>query len=258
MGKEIGVEVDLSTVPLKYPGLRPWEVWLSEAQERMVLAIPPAKLDRLKEICAGRDVELMVIGHFSGDEQLRLRYGDKVVGEIAMAFLHGGAPRLHLQAEWRPSYFPEPALDGGSDLTGELERLLAWPGIASQEAVVRRYDHEVQGATVVKPFVGKESAGPSDAAVLKPLETAGWRGLAISCGINPFYGLIDPYAMAWAVVDEALRNAVAVGADPDQVALLRGAIPRSPTVWAGWSGPPRVATMPLCATAPPSSPARTA
>ncbi len=220
MGREIGVEVDLSTVPLKYPGLRPWEIWLSEAQERMVMAVPPEKLNRLREICAGRDVELTVIGRFSDDKQLRLCYGDKVVGEIAMAFLHGGAPRLHLQAEWRPSHFPEPALDLGSDLTEELKRLLAWPGIASQESVVRRYDHEVQGATVIKPFVGKDGAGPSDAAVLKPLETEGWRGVAISCGINPFYGLIDPYAMAWAVVDEALRNAVAVGADPDRAALL--------------------------------------
>ncbi len=220
MGQKIGVEVDLSTVPLKYPGLRPWEVWLSEAQERMVLAVPPEKLDRLKEICAGRDVELTVIGHFSGDEQLRLCHGVHIVGEIAMAFLHGGAPRLHLQAEWQPPHFSEPALDSGSDLTGELKRLLAWPGIASQEAVIRRYDHEVQGGTVIKPLVGQDGAGPSDAAVLKPLETGGWRGLAVSCGINPFYGLIDPYAMAWAVVDEALRNAVAVGADPDQVALL--------------------------------------
>jgi phosphoribosylformylglycinamidine synthase II len=220
MGKEIGVEVDLSTVPLKYPGLRPWEVWLSEAQERMVLAIPPDKLGRLRAICEGRDVELTVIGHFSGDGQLRLRHGDNVVGEMAMAFLHGGAPRLHLQAEWRPLHFPEPVLNPQEDLTGALKRLLASPGISSQEAVVRRYDHEVQGGTIVKPFVGKESAGPSDAAVLKPLETVGWRGLAVSCGINPFYGLIDPYAMAWAVVDEALRNAVAVGADPDRVALL--------------------------------------
>jgi phosphoribosylformylglycinamidine synthase II len=220
MGEEIGVEVDLSNVPLKYPGLRPWEVWLSEAQERMVLAIAPDKLDRLRAICEGRDVELTVIGHFSDDGQLRLRHGDNVVGEIAMAFLHGGPPRLHLQAEWRPPHFPEPVLNPQEDLTVTLKRLLASPGIAGQEAVVRRYDHEVQGGTVVKPFVGKESAGPSDAAVLKPLETVGWRGVAISCGINPFYGLMDPYAMAWAVVDEALRNAVAVGADPDRVALL--------------------------------------
>ena len=139
---------------------------------------------------------------------------------MAMTAREGGTPRLKLQAVWRPPRFSDPAVASGGDRTGRLRRLPAWPGIASQEAVVRRYDHEVQGATVVKPFVGKESAGPSDAAVLKPLETAGWRGLAISCGINPFYGLIDPYAMAWAVVDEALRNAVAVGADPDRVALL--------------------------------------
>ena len=220
MGQEIGVEVDLSAVPLKYSGLRPWEVWLSESQERMVLAVSSGKLDQLWEVCDDRGVEMTVIGRFSNDEKLRIHHGANKIGEMAMAFLYGGMPRLCLQAEWRPPNLSEPVLNSGSDLTDTLERLLALPGIASQEAVIRRYDHEVQGATVIKPLVGRESSGPSDATVLKPLETSGLRGLAISCGINPFYGLIDPYAMAWAVVDEALRNVVAVGADPDRVALL--------------------------------------
>ena len=250
MGRETGAEVDLSVVSLKYPGLRPWEIWLSEAQERMVLAVPPEKLSRLQEICASLDVDLTVIGRFTDDQRLTVRYDDRIVGELEMDFLHHGLPRRHLTAVWPP---PEPSLPqvagGGSsapgnsnklafsavnrlnlreaeqlqptsDLTPTLLQLLALPDIASKEDVVRRYDHEVQGGTVVKPFVGREDDGPSDAAVLRPLGTRGWRGVAIGCGINPHYGKLDPYAMAWAVVDEALRNVVAVGADPDRVALL--------------------------------------
>jgi phosphoribosylformylglycinamidine synthase len=248
MGREVGVEIDLSTPPLKYPGLRPWEIWLSEAQERMILALPAGNLDRLRQICAQRDVELTVIGRFTGDRRLTLRYGDQVVGSIEMDFLHDGIPRRHLQAVWegksqngqmgkwangqmgsRPEVSRPgvgPAFADLPPLTEVLLRLLAWPNIASKEDVVRRYDHEVQGGTVVKPLTGVDNDGPSDASVIRPLDpqldgasdTA--RGLAIGCGINPRYGMIDPYAMAWAAVDEAMRNVVAVGADPDGVALL--------------------------------------
>jgi len=98
--------------------------------------------------------------------------------------------------------------------------MLAHPDVASKEAVIRRYDHEVQGAMVGKPLVGVMNDGPADAAVLKPLMTQGRRGIALGAGINPYYGLLDPYAMAWAVIDEAVRNVVAVGADPDRIAIL--------------------------------------
>ena len=238
-------------MPLKYPGLRPWEIWLSEAQERMVLAVPPENLPRLCEICASLDVSLTVIGRFTNDRRLTVRYAGRIVGELEMDFLHHGIPRRRMTAVWSPPelyvkaslenpHYPPPRFvrhplllpnlgeegdwgDGegqSSDLTPTLLQLLALPDIASKEAVVRRYDHEVQGGTVVKPFVGSNNDGPSDAAVLRPPGTQGWRGVAIGCGINPHYGPLDPYAMAWAVVDEALRNVVAVGADPDRVALL--------------------------------------
>ncbi len=220
MGESVGVDIDLQDVPLKYPGLRPWEIWLSEAQERMVLAVPEANLERLSEICATYDVEWTVIGHFTGDQHLRVRYGEKVVADLPMEFLHDGWPRLTLEAVWTPPDPPQPALHDRPDLTAVLLRALADPDVASKESVIRRYDHEVQGATLVKPLVGVVDDGPSDAAVLKPLMTAGSRGLALGCGINPHYGRLDPYAMAWAAVDEALRNVVAVGADPDRVALL--------------------------------------
>jgi phosphoribosylformylglycinamidine synthase II len=227
MGEQVGVEVDLSTAPLKYPGLRPWEIWLSEAQERMILAVPPANLDRLRQICAQRDVELTVIGTFAGDRRLILRYGDRLAGAMDMDFLHDGIPRRHLKAVWEPAApsIPPPTF-GDADLASLLLRLLASPNIASKEHVVRRYDHEVQGGTIVKPLTGARNDGPSDAAVLRPLDPqmargrVGVRGIALGCGINPRYGMLDPYAMAWAAIDEAMRNVVAVGADPDAVALL--------------------------------------
>ena len=229
MAADLGAEVHLERVPLKYPGLAPWEVWLSEAQERMVLAVPPAHWPKLEAICSGLDVEATVLGSFTGDGIVHLMWGEQTVGEIGTAFLHDGVPRMRLKSEWRPprAAGKRAALPpAGSDLTPLLLRLLARPGIRSSEQVVRRYDHEVQGGTVVKPFVGVAAAGPSDAAVVVPQEA--WpasaagpvKGVALSVGIAPRLGEIDPYAMAWAAVDEAFRNAVAVGADPDRIALL--------------------------------------
>ncbi len=220
MGAETGVEVELRDVPLKYPGLRPWEIWLSEAQERMVLAVPPEHLPRLRAICAGLDVEMTVIGHFTADRRLRVRYAGEVVAELAMDFLHNGWPQPNLRAVWAPPEIERPTPNGDQDLATTLFRALAAPDVASKEPVIRRYDHEVQAATVIKPLVGMANDGPSDAPVLRPLQTGGTRGAALGCGINPHYGRLDPYLMAWAVVDEAIRNVVAVGADPTRIALL--------------------------------------
>lgn len=242
MAAELGADVDLARVPLKYSGLRPWEIWLSEAQERMVLAVPPAHWPRVQAICAGLDVEATALGAFTGDGQLRLRYGERIVGQLDARFLHHGIPRRRLRAVWEPlaAHEPDPAAlptGPGGDLTPALLALLAAPNTRSKEDVVRRYDHEVQGAGVGKPFTGAAGAGPADAAVLDLRFAAAQmvhehpatsnlqpatvrRGVAVSAGINPAYGALDPYAMAWAAVDEALRNCVAAGADPDQVALL--------------------------------------
>ena len=220
MGEDVGVDVELREVPLKYPGLRPWEIWLSEAQERMVLGVPEENLDRLGEICATYDVEWTVVGRFTGDDTLHVRYGDKPVADLPMDFVHNGWPRLTFDAVWEPPVLSKPVLPTTTDLTCILLSALAHPDVAGKEEVIRRYDHEVQGATIGKPLVGVADDGPADAAVLHPLMTNGMKGLALGCGINPHYGEVDPYAMAWAVVDEALRNIVCVGADPDQVALL--------------------------------------
>jgi phosphoribosylformylglycinamidine synthase II len=220
MGRNVGVDIDLRDVRLKYPGLRPWEIWLSEAQERMVMAVPAHNLARLQAICDGLDVEWTVIGHFTGDRRLRVHHGDRLVADLDMEFLHEGWLASPMLAVWAPPDEPQLDPEPSADPASLLLRMLAHPDVASKEAVIRRYDHEIQAATVVKPLVGLVGDGPSDAAVLKPVEAGGWQGLALGCGINPHYGRLDPYAMAWAAIDEALRNVVAVGADPDRVSLL--------------------------------------
>jgi phosphoribosylformylglycinamidine synthase len=129
-------------------------------------------------------------------------------------------PLRQLESVWTPRFAePSPELPAGIDLGELLARALADANVASKEPIVRQYDHEVQGRTVGKPFVGPEDVGPADAAVLQPVSRS-WRGVAVGCGINPWYGEIDPYAMALLAVDEALRNVVAVGADPARTAVL--------------------------------------
>ena len=147
----------------------------------------------------------------------------ETVADLSMAFLHGGLPRRHLSGTWQA---PEPVVCDlgrvdGQALADSLLAILSHPNIRSKEDVVRKYDHEVQGGTVVKPFVGPDCDGPADAAVLKPLEVAdSWKGIALGCGFNPAYGAIDPHAMAISAIDEAVRNVVAVGGDPERIAIL--------------------------------------
>jgi phosphoribosylformylglycinamidine synthase II len=221
MGKTLGVEVELTNAPLKYEGLAPWEVWLSEAQERLVMAVPVERFSSLQRLAERWEVEISVLGRFTGDGQLRVRHGGRLVADLPMHFLHEGLPRRRLAAVWRtPSTVAgsPPAVTNFGEM---LLRMLAHPNIASKEAIIRRYDHEVRGGTLVRPLVGPQMDGPADAAVLKPLGT--WhhdRAFALSAGINPLLGKRDPYAMAVSAVDEAFRNAVAVGADPDRIAIL--------------------------------------
>ena len=224
MGEKLGAVVQLADAPLKYPGLRPWEIWLSEAQERMVLAVPPDKWPRLQAICAGQDVEGVCIGRFEDSGRLRLYYEETLVGDLSMDFLHNGLPPRQMSAVWHPPQQPQttpPAVDMSTLLS-----LLSHPNIRSKENVVRTYDHEIQGGMAVKPFTGAANEGPSDAAVIVPLDVQlqngklAQKGVALGNGICPAIGELDPYAMAWAAIDEALRNVVAVGANPDQVAIL--------------------------------------
>jgi phosphoribosylformylglycinamidine synthase len=224
MGAELGVQVQLECVPLKYAGLAPWEIWLSEAQERMVLAVAPAKLDALRELCARFDCEMSDIGAFTGDGHLRVNYRDRAVCDMHMHFLHDGLPRRALKATIHHREHEEPREAEKSisvpSVRSVLERMLAHPNVASKEDVIRLYDHEVQGGSVIKPLVGVGNHGPSDATVIKPLGTHGTKGFALACGINPNIGKVDAYAMAVSAIDEAVRNLICAGANPDRIALL--------------------------------------
>ena len=219
MGEHTGAEVALETVPLKYPGLAPEEIWISEAQERMVLAVPPEHLDACRAMFAAEDVETAVIGRFTDTGKLVLTWHGEVVGELAMGFLHGGTPKRVRKATWSAPDFADPGCPPCADAEETLLALLGDPNIASKEWIVRQYDHEVQGMSVLKALVGPGGDGPGDGAVLQPLPHSR-RGAAITSGAQPFLGELDPYRMALASIDEALRNAVAVGGDPDRTAIL--------------------------------------
>jgi len=219
MSADCGAEVDLDSVPLKYPGLRPEEIWISEAQERMVLAVPPASIERLRAVFAAEDVEASVIGRFTATGRLVLRYHGEVVGDLDLHFLHEGTPRPMRKATWTPPRHADPGAPAARDHESVVLRLLGVPDVASKEWILRQYDHEVQGRSVLKPLVGARMDGPGDAAVLQPLPSSR-KGIALACGASPRYGELDPGAMAEAVIDEALRNVVAVGGDPDRTAIL--------------------------------------
>lgn len=223
MAVKVGADVELRNVRLKYPGLAPWEIWLSEAQERMVLAVPPENISALQELCDTFDTGLTDIGIFTGNHRLVVRFEGKIVLDLDNEFLHEGAPQRRLQAIIEYSRFDNSTSESritNIELKDTLLKLLAHPNIASKASVIRMYDHEVQGGTVVKPLTGVQFDAPSDAAVIKPIGARGTQGIVLSNGINPEYGKRDPYRMALAVIDEAIRNAVVVGADPERIAIL--------------------------------------
>lgn len=220
MASTIGCDVDLTQVRLKYPGLAPWEIWLSEAQERMVLAVAPEKISALQKLCDTFDTELTDIGEFTGKNRLVIRYGKKTVVDMDNEFLHDGIPQRQLKAVVSSQLSAVSSSPVIINIKEHLLSLLSSPNIASKASVIRIYDHEVQGGTVVKPLTGLEADAPSDAAVIKPIGTKGSKGIALSNGINPEFGKRDAYKMTWSVMDEAIRNAVAVGADPDRIAVL--------------------------------------
>jgi phosphoribosylformylglycinamidine synthase len=219
MGEKLGVEVDLEKVPLKYAGLSYTEIWISEAQERMVIAVKPEKLDAIMAIFDAEDVEATVIGTFTGDKKLTLRYQGTQVGQLDMDFLHEGICKYDRKAKWETKKLSEPVLKAKDDYNDDLLKILGSYNVASKEWVIRQYDHEVQGGSVVKPLMGTDNDGPMDAAVIRPKYDHD-KGVALSCGMNPCYGDIDPYWMTLAGIDEAVRNLVCVGADPERIAIL--------------------------------------
>jgi phosphoribosylformylglycinamidine synthase II len=219
MAEETGVKVDLEKVPLKYSGLSYREIWLSESQERMLLAVPPECVEELITLFNSEDVEATVIGEFTDDKKLRLFYQNKPVSDLDMEFLHHGLPQSERVAAWVLPRYDEPDFDSPLDLIDDLKKILGSWNVCSKEWVIRQYDHEVQGGSVLKPLVGIENDGPGDAAILRPVLDSEM-GVIIANGINPRYGDIDPYWMAASAVDEALRQIIAVGGNLKRVALL--------------------------------------
>ncbi|MCC7399279.1 MAG: phosphoribosylformylglycinamidine synthase subunit PurL [Planctomycetes bacterium] len=219
MAEGLGAEVELRHAPLKYQGLQPWEIWISEAQERMVLAVPPAKLERLLAVCREEACEATVLGHFTGDGRLVVKYDGAVHAELDLHFLHKGLPVREQKATYVAPVHHEPALPRETDLGAALLAVLADYGVCSKEWIVRQYDHEVQAASAGKPLCGRHEDGPADAAVLAP-KPGSWRGVLLSSGLNPRYSRIDPAAMAECALDEAMRNIVAAGGDPDYTVVL--------------------------------------
>ncbi|GAB6111499.1 phosphoribosylformylglycinamidine synthase subunit PurS [Desulfomicrobium salsuginis] len=210
-----GCDMDLAKAPLKYDGLRPWEILVSEAQERMTLAVPPASLQAFMDLAAEMGVEASDLGCFTDSGYLHVRYGDRIVTDLDMAFLHDGAPQMRLKAAWeRPvnccgCETPKPKID---DHQAFLQTMLGRLNICSREYVIRQYDHEVQGGSVVKPLIGAENDGPADAAVVRP-QLGSDKALVIANGICPKLSDLDTYWMMANAIDEGVRNAVATGAD---------------------------------------------
>lgn len=219
MGEKLGAEVFLEKVPLKYQGLRYTEIWISESQERMVMSVSSDKIERLMKLCANEHVEAAVIGKFTGKGSLELYYDGCQVCDLDMKFLHDGVPNITKDAVYKAPSLKIEKYECPKDLTATLKSILGHYNVSSKEAVVRRYDHEVQGGSVIKPFVGVAFDGPSDAAVLRP-RLGSDQGIAVSNGINVRFGMIDPYWMAASCIDEAIRQIISVGGSLKQIALL--------------------------------------
>jgi len=217
--REIGCELHLDKAPLKYAGLDPWEILLSEAQERMTLAVSPEKIDPFLELSHRMDVESTVLGRFVDTGRFHILYRGETVALLTMEFLHNGLPRMHLEARWQPPVYPEPSFPAPDGLMESMLEILARWNVCSKESVIRQYDHEVQGGNVVKPLGGIENDGPNDAAVLRPVLES-MEGVVVAHGICPKYSDIDTYWMMACAIDEAVRNTICVGGRPDRMAGL--------------------------------------
>jgi phosphoribosylformylglycinamidine synthase len=219
MGADLGARVQLDKAPLKYDGLSYTEIWISESQERMVLSVPPAKWEPLEKLCASEGVEAAVLGTFEATGRLVLEYQGQTVGDMSMHFLHDGRPNVIRSASFEMQKAKGKTQKETKSAIDSLKAILSSPSVASKEVVIRQYDHEVQGGSVIKPLVGVKDDGPSDASVVMPV-LGKLEGFAVGNGLNPRYADLDPYWGAAAAIDESVRNVVCVGADPSRTAIL--------------------------------------
>ncbi len=213
-----GCEMDLQKAPLKYEGLQPWEILVSEAQERMSFAVPKEDVEKFVALAESRSVEATVMGTFTDSGFFHMTYGDKTVCYLDMDFMHEGNPVLKLKANWKQPTFNEPNL-AGRNLSDDIGAMLKRLNICSNEYKARQYDHEVKGLSVIKPFVGKMRDVQSDATVsmVEPLST---EGIVLSSAILPKYSDIDTYHMMASSIDLSIRKIIAVGGDMKMIAGL--------------------------------------
>ena len=242
MGEKTGARVDLDRAPLKYQGLKYHEIWISESQERMVMSVPPQNIEALLKIFADENVEAVVLGEFDGSGRLQLFFHGQQVADLDMSFIHDGLPQITKEAVYQKPVLKQEKLpkQERQDLTESLCMALSHYNVASKESIIRIYDHEVQGTSVVKPLVGVATDGPSDAAVIRGRLDSN-RGIAVSNGINVRYGMIDPFWMAASCIDEAIRQIIAVGGSLERIALLDN------FCWGNPDKPDRLGSLVRCA-----------
>ncbi|MDP3948278.1 MAG: AIR synthase-related protein, partial [bacterium] len=238
IGEDLGVTVDLKNAPLKYQGLAPWEIWMSESQERMIVVLDPENLKAFEEICKKYNVEVAVLGKFDGSKKLNVTFGGKVVGNLDMKFLHQGLPKRVLKASHQPEVSHQIKVPKAPKSQEEwvkiLEKVLSHGNVCSKEPIVRLYDHSVQGTNDLQPFSGQTMDGPNDSPVLRPFLDKKY-GMVISHGLNPVLNNIDPYwGSIWAAV-EALSNFVSVGGDYKEACLINNYIWPFPDEKSLWS-----------------------
>ena len=214
-----GCHVDLEQIPIKYEGLLPYEIWISESQERMTYAVPPENVDRFCEIMRRRGVEATVIGEFNDTGRCTVSLEGRNILDLEMDFLHDGVPQLQLKSAYKPPDRSEPDVPAFEKPAAVLKQMMARLNLCSREYVVRQFDHEVQAGSVIKPLAGLYQDVHTDAAVARPLLNS-LRGVALSHALHPSYGDIDPYWMAACSIDAAIRKVVTVGADPERISLL--------------------------------------
>lgn len=219
MAQHVGVEVQLTRIPLKYQDLLPWEIWLSESQERMVVAVDPKNWNEFRRICQEHEVPADAIGRFTGDKRLTLLYHDEMVGRLPMEFLHDGLPQREMHMKYQPLERKDEVPAVPTPLGEAYMAVLGHWNIASTEEMLRQYDTTVQGTTIVHPFVGVFQDTPTDASVIAPLYDKPY-GVVTAGGSNPVFNRINPYwGSVWAVT-KAMSNFVAVGGNPDEAALI--------------------------------------
>ncbi len=223
-----GAKVFLHEVPLKYPGLLPWQIFVSESQERMTLAVPKEKIEKLKALADSRGVAASVVGEFTQSGQLEIFYQNELVGNLSLEFLHHGLPKMNLKAKWngpetRKTWKKVAAKKAAlSTIQHTLETLARDPSLASKEKWVRQYDHEVQAGTALKPFEGISPAAPNDSGIIwmGAHGGKGFEGAGVASGLCPDFSLLDGGIMALIAADEAVRNLIVTGIDPDKIALI--------------------------------------